>query len=59
MSNVLCESLGISIPDLDLAQTGVGQVTGMIREVRSVAEVIAGMLGQARATLPGLIAELG
>jgi hypothetical protein len=47
------------LPDLDLAQTGIGQVTGMIREVRSAAEVIAGMVGQARAILPGLAAELG
>jgi NAD(P)H-dependent flavin oxidoreductase YrpB (nitropropane dioxygenase family) len=55
----LVESRSSSIPDLDLAQTGIGQVTGMIREVRSAAEVIAGMVGQARAILPGMIAELG
>jgi enoyl-[acyl-carrier protein] reductase II len=55
----LTESRSSIIPDLDLVQTGVGQVTGMIREVRSAAEVIAGMVGQARAILPGLTAELG
>ena len=55
----LKESRSSTIPDLDLVQTGIGQVTGMIREVRSVAEVIAGMVGQARAILPGLAAELG
>jgi enoyl-[acyl-carrier protein] reductase II len=47
-----------TLPDLDLVQTGVGQVTGMIREVRSVAEVIGSMVGQAREILPGLIANL-
>jgi len=47
-----------TIPDLNLAQTGVGQVTGMIREVRSVAEVIDRMVAQAREILPGLIANL-
>lgn len=47
-----------TIPDLDLTQTGVGQVTGMIREVRTVAEVIDSMVTQAREILPGLIANL-
>ena len=47
-----------NVPDLDLVQTGVGQVTGMIREVRSVAEVIDTMVGQAREILPGLAANL-
>jgi len=47
-----------TIPDLDPVQTGVGQVTGMIREVCSVAEVIDRMAGQAREILPGLITNL-
>jgi enoyl-[acyl-carrier protein] reductase II len=47
-----------TIPDLDLVQTGVGQITGMIREVRTVAEVIESMVTQAREILPGLIANL-
>ena len=47
-----------TIPDLDLVQTGVGQVTGMIREVQSVAEVIDGMVSRAREILPGLITNL-
>ena len=47
-----------TIPDLDPVQTGVGQATGMIREVRSVAEVIDDMVGQAREILPGLAANL-
>jgi enoyl-[acyl-carrier protein] reductase II len=47
-----------TIPDLDLVQTGVGQATGMIREVRSVAEVIGDMVGQAREILPGLRTNL-
>ena len=47
-----------SVPDLDLVQTGVGQVTGMIRDVRTVAEVIDDMVGQARKLLPGLIDNL-
>jgi enoyl-[acyl-carrier protein] reductase II len=47
-----------TIPDLNLVQTGVGQATGMIREVRSVAEVIDSMVAQAREILPGLIANL-
>lgn len=52
------ETQSPTLPDLDLVQTGVGQVTGMIREVRSVAEVIGGMVGQAREILPGLVANL-
>jgi enoyl-[acyl-carrier protein] reductase II len=48
-----------TIPDLDLVQTGVGQITGMIREVRTVAEVIESMVTEAREILPGLIANLG
>jgi enoyl-[acyl-carrier protein] reductase II len=47
-----------TVPDLDPVQTGVGQATGMIREVRSVAEVIDQMVGQAREILPGLSANL-
>jgi enoyl-[acyl-carrier protein] reductase II len=47
-----------TVPDLDLVQTGVGQVTGMIREVRTVAEVIGSMVAQAREILPGLSANL-
>jgi enoyl-[acyl-carrier protein] reductase II len=47
-----------TIPDLDLVQTGVGQATGMIREVRSVAEVIGNMVSQAREILPGLVTNL-
>jgi len=54
----LNETKSPTIPDLDLVQTGVGQVTGMIREVRSVAEVIDGMVGRAREILPGLISNL-
>ena len=54
----LKETNSPTIADLDLVQTGVGQVTGMIREVRSVAEVIGNMVGQAREILPGLIANL-
>jgi NAD(P)H-dependent flavin oxidoreductase YrpB (nitropropane dioxygenase family) len=52
------ETDSATIPDLDLLQTGVGQVTGMIREVRSVAEVIASMVTQARQILPGLVTNL-
>jgi enoyl-[acyl-carrier protein] reductase II len=52
------ETQSPTIPDLDLIQTGVGQATGMIREVRTVAEVIGNMAGQARKILPGLIANL-
>jgi enoyl-[acyl-carrier protein] reductase II len=47
-----------TVPDLDLVQTGVGQVTGMIREVRTVAEVIGDMVAGAREILPGLSANL-
>ena len=52
------ETQSPTIPDLDLVHTGVGQATGMIREVRSVAEVIANMVGQARELLPGLVTNL-
>jgi hypothetical protein len=52
------ETQSLTIPDLDAVQTGVGQATGMIREVRSVAEVIGDMVGQARKILPGLSANL-
>ncbi len=54
----LKETSSPTLPDLDLAQTGVGQVTGMIREVRSVAEVIDSMVSGARKILPGLVANL-
>jgi enoyl-[acyl-carrier protein] reductase II len=54
----LGETQSPTVPDLDLVQTGVGQVTGMIREVCSVAEVIDRMAGQAREILPGLITNL-
>jgi enoyl-[acyl-carrier protein] reductase II len=54
----LKETQSPTVPDLDLVQTGVGQVTGMIREVRTVAEVIDTMVGQAREILPGLAANL-
>jgi enoyl-[acyl-carrier protein] reductase II len=54
----LKEAESPTIPDLDLMQTGVGQVTGMVREVRSVAEVIGGMVSRAREILPGLITHL-
>jgi enoyl-[acyl-carrier protein] reductase II len=54
----LTETESPTVPDLDLVQTGVGQATGMIREVRSVAEVIEQMVGQAREILPGLGANL-
>jgi enoyl-[acyl-carrier protein] reductase II len=54
----LKETQSPTIPDLDPVQTGVGQVTGMIREVRTVAEVIGNMVSQAREILPGLIANL-
>jgi enoyl-[acyl-carrier protein] reductase II len=54
----LKETNSPTLPDLDLVQTGVGQVTGMIREVRSVAEVIGDMVGQAREILPELSANL-
>jgi enoyl-[acyl-carrier protein] reductase II len=54
----LKETSSPSIPDLDLVQTGVGQATGMIREVRSVAEVIGSMVERAREILPGLAANL-
>jgi enoyl-[acyl-carrier protein] reductase II len=47
-----------TIPDLDLVQTGVGQVTGMIREVRTVAQVIDDMVAQAREILPDLVTNL-
>jgi len=47
-----------TIPDLDPAQTGVGQVTGMIREIRTVAQVIHEMVAQAREILPGLVTNL-
>ena len=52
------ETQSLTIPDLDAVQTGVGQATGMIREVRSVAEVIDGMVAQARKILPELSANL-
>jgi enoyl-[acyl-carrier protein] reductase II len=52
------ETQSLTIPDLDAVQTGVGQATGMIREVRSVAEVIGAMVGQAREILPELSANL-
>ena len=52
------ETQSPTVPDLDLVQTGVGQVTGMIQEVCSVAEVIDRMAGQAREILPGLITNL-
>jgi enoyl-[acyl-carrier protein] reductase II len=54
----LKETQSPTVPDLDLVQTGVGQATGMIREVRTVAEVIDTMVGQAREILPGLVANL-
>jgi enoyl-[acyl-carrier protein] reductase II len=54
----LKETKSPTVPDLDLVQTGVGQVTGMIRDVRTVAEVIDSMVGQARKILPGLINNL-
>jgi enoyl-[acyl-carrier protein] reductase II len=54
----LKETQSPTLPDLDLVQTGVGQATGMIREVRSVAEVIGTMVSQAREILPGLSANL-
>jgi len=54
----LKETQSPTLPDLDLVQTGVGQATGMIREVRSVAEVIGGMVDQARKILPELSANL-
>jgi enoyl-[acyl-carrier protein] reductase II len=47
-----------TVPDLDFVQTGVGQVTGMIREVRTAAEVIDAMVAEAREILPGLGANL-
>ena len=52
------ETQSLTIPDLDAVQTGVGQATGMIREVRSVAEAIGDMVRQAREILPGLSANL-
>ena len=52
------ETQSPTVPELDLVQTGVGQITGMIREVCSVAEVIDRMAGQAREILPGLITNL-
>ena len=54
----LKETQSPSIPDLDPAQTGVGQVTGLIREIRSVAQVIDEMVSQAREILPGLVENL-
>jgi enoyl-[acyl-carrier protein] reductase II len=54
----LTETQSPTLPDLDPAETGVGQATGMIREILTVAEVIGNMVGQARAILPGLMAEL-
>jgi enoyl-[acyl-carrier protein] reductase II len=54
----LKETSSPTVPDLDLVQTGVGQATGMIREVRTVAEVIGSMVSQAREILPGLIMNL-
>jgi len=54
----LKETQSPTMPDLDLVQTGVGQATGMIRGVRSVAEVIDDMVGQAREILPRLSANL-
>lgn len=54
----LTERESPTVPDLDLIQTGVGQVTGMIREVRTAAEVIGSMVAEARAILPGLGAKL-
>jgi enoyl-[acyl-carrier protein] reductase II len=47
-----------TLPDLDLVQTGVGQATGMIREVRTAAAVIDNMVSRAREILPGLIDNL-
>jgi enoyl-[acyl-carrier protein] reductase II len=47
-----------TLPDLDLVQTGVGQCTGMIREVRPTAELIGEMVAQARELLPELSANL-
>lgn len=47
-----------TIPDLDPVQTGVGQVTGMIQEVRTVAQVIDDMVARAREILPGLVTNL-
>ena len=41
-----------------LRATGVGQVTGMIREVRTAAEVIGSMVSRAREILPGLVTNL-
>ncbi len=54
----LGETSSPTLPDLDLVQTGVGQATGMIREVCTVAEVIDGMVSRAREILPGLVDNL-
>jgi enoyl-[acyl-carrier protein] reductase II len=54
----LTETQSPTIPDLDLVQTGVGQATGMIREVRTAAEVIGSMVSEARKILPSLITNL-
>ena len=54
----LKETSSPTLPDLDLVQTGVGQATGMIREVRTVAAVFGSMVSQAREILPGLIGNL-
>ncbi len=54
----LAQTESPTVPDLDLVQTGVGQVTGMIQEVRTVAEVIGDMVAGAREILPGLSANL-
>jgi enoyl-[acyl-carrier protein] reductase II len=54
----LTETQSPTIPDLDPTETGVGQATGMIREVQTVAGIVGNMVSQARAILPGLTAEL-
>ena len=54
----LTETESPTMPDLDLTQTGVGQATGMIREIRTVAQVIESMIGEAREILPGLMEKL-
>jgi enoyl-[acyl-carrier protein] reductase II len=54
----LTDTASPTMPDLDPVQTGVGQATVMVQEVRSVAEVIEDMVGEARGILPGLAAKL-
>jgi enoyl-[acyl-carrier protein] reductase II len=54
----LTDTASPTLPELDPVQTGVGQATVMIQEVRSVAEVIEDMVGEARKILPGLAANL-